>query len=214
MFNIYQKQKINKKAGFTLVELLVTISIFVILTGVVLFNSNSFDSTVLLNNFGYDIALTIKQAQSFGVNVREDNTGNFSSSTGVYFNTNIGPNENGSLTNFILYTDINGDKKYADGNVNICPTGDTSNLECIQKYSMRNGTHIESICAGNDNNDCDSNIKKLSIIFTRPSLEANIFINDESQQRKAYAKITLAASNGASTSVIVTSAGQIYVKNK
>ena len=79
MFNIYQKQKINKKAGFTLVELLVTISIFVILTGVVLFNSNSFDSTVLLNNFGYDIALTIKQAQSFGVNVREDNTGNFSS---------------------------------------------------------------------------------------------------------------------------------------
>ena len=63
MFKLLKKQKINNhKSGFTLVELLVTITIFVILTGVVLVNSNSFDNSVLLNNFAYDVALTIKEA--------------------------------------------------------------------------------------------------------------------------------------------------------
>ncbi len=216
MLSFYKKQKINKKTGFTLVELLVTITIFVILSGVVLINSNSFDSTVLLNNFSYDIALTIKQAQSYGVNVREDNSGNFSSSTGVYFNTKIDQSGYGSLMNFILFTDIDNDKIYKNQNVNVCVMGGIGNLECIQKYSMRNGTHIDSICAGKDDSTCDNNITALSIIFTRPSLAANIYIDNEPQQipdnRKNYAKITLAASSGATTSVVVTSAGQIYVK--
>ena len=66
---MFKKAKIkenNLKKGFTLVELLVTIVIFVIITGVVLVNSNKFDSSVLLHNFTYDVALTIKQAQTYG----------------------------------------------------------------------------------------------------------------------------------------------------
>jgi len=207
-------KKINRKSGFTLVELLVTIVIFVILTGVVLVNSNSFDNSVLLNNLGYDVALTIKQAQSFGVNVKEDNSGVFSSSYGVYFNTDTG--DSGSLTNFVLFSDINGDKVYFEKDVSVCPTGADEDLECIQKYSMRNGTRITSICAVDKdsiNNECVEKAA-LSVIFTRPSLEAKIYGDEPNSSKNPaqYAKITLSSSNNSTTSVVVTSAGQVYVK--
>ena len=114
--------------------------------------------------------------------------------------------------NFILFTDIDNDKIYKNQNVNVCVMGGIGNLECIQKYSMRNGTHIDSICAGKDDSTCDNNITALSIIFTRPSLAANIYIDNEPQQipdnRKNYAKITLAASSGATTSVVALTEDQ------
>ena len=67
----------RKKAnsGFTLVELLITISIFVILTGVVLFSQSKFNGSILLTNLAYDTAVTLRQAQTYGINIKEFNTG-------------------------------------------------------------------------------------------------------------------------------------------
>jgi hypothetical protein len=192
---------------------------FVIITGVVLINSNKFDSTVLLNNFAYDVALTIRQAQSYGVNVKENISGLFGLAYGVYFDVGTG----GSRTNFVLFQDIgNGgsgspDKVYNNGSdsVNSCPT---SSIECMQKFSMTKGTYIKSICAGTNESDCDNNpVNKLSILFQRPSLKANVYINDvytgnDASDLKPYAKIVLAALNGATSTIVVTSVGQIYVR--
>ncbi len=218
------KEKINMKnslnkmnGGFTLIELLVTITIFVIITGVVLVNSNKFDSTELLNNFTYDTALTIKQAQSYGVNVRENSLGSFDTSLsgyGVYFN--IDPTSGGSRTNFVLFNDISGnggmgspDKIY-NGSITSCPT---DSLECVQKYTIKKGLYIKSICAGANESACDSTVVKLSILFYRPNLGANIYMNNDSAHPQSYAKIILSSVNGGATSsVVVTSAGQIYVK--
>ena len=49
------KFKKDKKNGFTLVELLVTITIFVILTGVVLFSQSRFNSTIFLTNLAFTL---------------------------------------------------------------------------------------------------------------------------------------------------------------
>src|SRR3989338_6906440 len=69
--------------GFTLVELLVTLSLFVVLTTIVLFSQQKFNGSILLTNLAYDVALTIRQAQTFGVNVRE----NVNASSGEEFKT-------------------------------------------------------------------------------------------------------------------------------
>jgi len=206
MFKIFKKQN-NKNYGFTLVELLVTISMFVIITGVVLVNSNKFDNTVLLHNFAYDVALTIKQAQSYGVNVSENISGTFNSAGeayGVYFDLTQ------SKTNFVLFNDTNLSRKY-DNSITICLSGDP---ECIQKYSMTKGTYIKSICTGTSDVDCNP-ASRLSLLFQRPNLNALIYtIGDDSSLSvaQAYAKIVLSASDQATSSVIVTSIGQIYVK--
>ena len=206
-----KKQKNNKKSGFTLVELLITISIFVVITGVVLVNSNDFDNTILLHNFTYDVALTIEQAQTYGVNAKENSLGNFNTAYGVYFNTAE------STTNFILFNDLpdsngNVDYKYTNyyGNDNLsCSTSDT---ECIQKYSMTRGTFIKSMCAAGKDNNCDP-VSELSILFQRPNLDALIYTFDSGRATSTYARIVLSAVNGATSTVVVTSAGQIYTQN-
>jgi len=203
-----KKQKYNLKKGFTLIELLITIVIFVILTGVVLLNSNTFDNTILLNNLSYDIALTIKEAQSYGVNVAENSQGLFNTKTqayGVYFNLDK------NNTNFILFNDLDSNHKYEDGDITNCLA---SNSECIQKYTMRNGTHISGICVGSSESDCEihNGITELSILFYRPNLNAVIHTFPETIPPPTYAKITLSAANTATSSIVITSIGQIYVK--
>ena len=209
MYKESKKYKNSLKAGFTLVELLITISMFVIITGVVLVNSKSFDNSVLLHNFAYDVALTIKQAQSYGVNVKENISGSFDSPYGVYFDKS----STGSKTNFVLFNDYlttPSDKASSTASVTTC----SIDSECIQKYSMKKGTSILSLCAGTESS-CDE-IDRLSILFKRPSLEAWIYSFSSADgtisSRKDYAKIVLQAESGATSSVVVTSIGQIYIK--
>lgn len=204
-------QKTNRrlKSGFTLVELLITIVIFVIVTGVVLVNQNKFDSTILLNNFSYDVALSIKQAQTYGANVREGVSGSFQDAYGVYFN--IG--DPSGRTNFILFNDVSGsipgsdpDKKY-NGSLTTCPV---SNVECIQRYTMRRGMNISSMCAGTE--DVCTLTNELSILFKRPDLTAKIYMNENLEGPKQYAKITLSSSEGVFSDIVITEVGQIYIK--
>ena len=211
--NLFFKNNKNRKAlkkGFTLIELLITITMFVMITGIVLFNSNSFDSSVLLHNFAYDVALTIKQAQSYGVNVKENSIGIFDYDYGVYFDTVTADYR----THFILFNDVppvNGvaDKYYTNSaSVSSCPT---DNPECIQKYTIKNGSFIKSVCAGDDADHC-TQVNQLSILFHRPNLGAEIYTNNQSINPQLYANIILSAKNGATTTIVVTKVGQIYIK--
>lgn len=201
------KNKKNYKKGFTLVELLVTISMFVVITGVVLVNSNSFDNSVLLRNFTYDVALTIKQAQTYGVNVNENSQGDFTKAYGVYFDTTE------SNTNFVIFNDFQNDTSNTTNKTDSVIKCDIDS-ECIKKYSMNKGTHIKNICVSDKSEECSKDVSKLSIIFARPSLEAKMysFDNDIASAPYKYVKITLQSGDGATSSVIITSVGQIYVK--
>jgi prepilin-type N-terminal cleavage/methylation domain-containing protein len=203
------KSKYN--TGFTLIELLVTIVIFVILTGVVLFNQKGFDNTVLLNNLTYDIALTIRQAQTFGVNTRESasSTGYVFPPYGIFLNID---NENGGNDkNIILFSDTTPNSTFNDETSLSCPANDA---ECVQRYSIKRGSYIKQICVpGGISEDCG--VKKLTIMFKRPKPDALIYKENEKNPASALgqAKITISSADGsAESSVVVTSIGQIYVQ--
>ena len=91
--------------GFTLIELLVTISIFIIVTSVAVFNNNQFNSSILLTDLGYQIALSVRQAQVYGITVKApascvvgSSSCSFTSGYGIDFNIN-------SKTSYILFED-------------------------------------------------------------------------------------------------------------
>jgi prepilin-type N-terminal cleavage/methylation domain-containing protein len=197
------KKRISNNGGFTLVELLVTIVIFVILTGIVLFNQNSFNNGILLKNLAYDIALNIKQVQNYGIAVKEFQgiaTSTFSS-YGIYFDL-------ANNKNFILFADVNSDSQFSG--VTNCPVGDP---ECIQRYSISRGSFISNICTDLDPL-CPINKRAstLTVLFKRPNPNALIYF-DNSITPSPNARIIISSANNATTSVIVTNAGQIYVGN-
>ncbi len=210
-FLIKNKNTAYKK-GFTLVELLITIVIFVMLTGVVLFNQNKFDSTILLKNLAYDIALTIRQAQTYGVNVRESQqTGTFSS-YGVFLNLN---EDNKKI---IFFSDIKGngegdeDGKFSDSDM----TCSSNNIEseCMQKYSLKRGNYISRACAGDSAGSCLDVDGVLTLLFKRPNPDAYIYKDDDNVSKK-YSEIEISSGdNSSKISVVVTGVGQIYVKKQ
>ncbi|MBI2004934.1 prepilin-type N-terminal cleavage/methylation domain-containing protein [Patescibacteria group bacterium] len=55
--------------GFTLVELLVVVSIMLIITSTLLLQQRKFNSATLMRTLAYNIALSIRQAQVYGTSV-------------------------------------------------------------------------------------------------------------------------------------------------
>ncbi len=194
-----RRKGIQKNSGFTLIELLVTISIFVILTTIVLFSQKDFDNSILVGNVSYDIALTIKQAQNYGGGVRESpflsaGTTNFTSSYGVYMTK--------GAKNFTLFSDTNPVNNDFDGT---CAVGAD---ECLTKYAINRGLSISKVCVGTAASCVE--VTKLVILFSNQKLDAKIF-GDGGATPQSYAKITVSSPKGATSSIIVSNIGQIYV---
>lgn len=212
---------IKKSGGFTIVELLVTISIFVVLTGIVLFNQSKFNSTILLTNLAYDTALTIRLAQNYGLNIREsDNTSIVDPKYkflpyGVHFETEA------NNKSFLLFADLtyNGE---ADPGYGVFPTdADSSTCDavdgCVNRYSIRRGNIIKYICAealAMGTSTCTGTpLPSIDITFIRPNPDAYIRYASGSSDPVQYKVVTIVigGADGSTRKVIVRSNGLIEV---
>lgn len=89
--NIYSKSKNTLKfsLGFSLVEMMVSISILVLVMTVILARQDAFDNAVLLRNQAYSIALEAREVQLYSVSVTGEGS-NFRSTFGLHFDTTDG----------------------------------------------------------------------------------------------------------------------------
>lgn len=94
--------------GFSLVELLVVVSIFLVITSVVLFNQNKFSSDISISNVAYSIALEIRQAQVSGILVGQG-LDDFNKAFGVHFMI-----KNDQIV-FKNFKDFNDNTRYDEG---------------------------------------------------------------------------------------------------
>ena len=224
MFFISQNKKsltCGTTKGFTLAELLVSIGIMIVITSTVLFNQSSYTSAISLTNLANDISLTIRQAQIYGVSVKQLQAGSndFSSAYGVEFNTSSTGDPTGG--SYIFFADRGVSKNgYYDGTWD-CPVGGAS--ECLQKIMTTSGNTISQLCIlrTNDNGVCSGNpamlVNMIAITFLRPSNTANIvFFNNGGQVPNPSniqgAQITVSSPTGLTHSVVVYTTGQISVK--
>jgi prepilin-type N-terminal cleavage/methylation domain-containing protein len=140
------------RRGFTLVEMVVTVAIFAILSTIVIARNASFDNEVLLNNLAYDIALSIRQAQQYGINVRVAQ-GQFDSPYGIHFEADS--------STYVMFVDSNDNGAY-DGQ---------ASGELLEVFTLGRGATIRAICdleAGTCSED------ELDIVFRRPEPDAII----------------------------------------
>lgn len=168
------KRGFRPSRGFTLIEMMVSLVIFAAISGVVLLNYNGFNSRILLSNLTYDIALSIRQSQVFGIGVRE-----YASETPPFGIFLIEDSTDGSTNHYVFYSDLGnpGDNAYAD------PTGtNCSNPECLDRYVLQKGNKVSSFCIWNGASSICSpdlpgpeSLDSLSILFRRPNPDARFF---------------------------------------
>lgn len=202
----------ERERGFTLIELLVVVSILVVITGLMLISNNKFGGKILLENLAYDIALTARQAQVYGISVRQFEGGSentFNLGYGVYFSTSDEDDRQ-----YILFGDVNRDGLWqADEDVDL--------------YTIERGYEIEKICvpAGVNAEDCQADANsKVHIIFRRPEPDACISVGNTSSVQygsedddltcngEDSARIVLISPRGDLASVVIESSGQIHVE--
>jgi prepilin-type N-terminal cleavage/methylation domain-containing protein len=216
--SFFKEQNRSLRAGFTLIELMVTLSIFVIITAVVLFSQSQFNGSILLTNLAYDVGLTIRQAQSFGTSGKYSDSfqlvgGLIKPTYGVHLET-------GNNSKYmVLFADLNNDGKLtidasAPGNKISDSDFCKKNSECLEKYVVRRNNKIFKICDSIINTGSQNcSYTSADISFVRPDPTAKISKVSVSGVSNTGVEIVVSTGDGLSTrSVIVETIGQIYVK--
>lgn len=187
-------------AGFTVIEMVVVFAIMIVITALILFRHGQFNSSTLLRTLGYSVALSIRQAQVYGVAVRESTLGSsqFAAGYGIEFTTS-NPNQ------YYLFADLNQNGRRDSG-------------EDLPVYTIAQGYRVSRLCgnliAGTEN----CSLTSLTIYFQRPNPEA-CFASDVSPGACAPtgtlvydgASVQLQTSSGTTRSVLISLTGQIIV---
>jgi prepilin-type N-terminal cleavage/methylation domain-containing protein len=162
----FKKTKKNLQAGFSLLEMVMVLAIFGLLTAVVTYNYGAFNNQITLTNLAYEIAMQVREAQVYSLGVRGSNN-TFDSRYGVYFKAGQG--------SFISFVDkeIGGT---ADG---VCDnsTGSgcdacTGQTECQRIISLPRNMTIERFLNSSNGNPITGPV---FITFKRPDTEAILY---------------------------------------
>lgn len=230
-----QRLKVNspRSGGFALLELLVAVTLFGIIAAMVLLAYSRIGEQLFITTLAYEVALSLRQAQSYGVSVREFRGGGaetFAAAYGLRFKSD-------SDKQFVLFADgkTGGHRLQYDGEDDASGCLSVSGSECVSIFLIERGNRILKFCGvllldgGRDAPDeqkqeeCNaastppSNpsaaISFLDVLFLRPNPDA-IIRTDRSGSGERYkaARVYLVSPRGERRVVEVVNTGQISIK--
>ncbi|MBX4211123.1 prepilin-type N-terminal cleavage/methylation domain-containing protein [Candidatus Parcubacteria bacterium] len=213
---MYKKKlaRTSLSAGFTMLELAAVLAIMTILMSVFYFNFRAYNSNSLVTNLAYEIALNIREAQTYGLDVKVIGPGlGFDTGYGVYFKAS-------TPTSYIFFTDRNKNAQYDATPID----------EQLKTVNLTIGSKIYAICVTHNNSDkCStdqglgSKITDMTISFLRPNPDAIVRHNrltdvqpqkptDKDQYSSAKIIISSADESRKKT-IVVTGTGQVSIPN-
>ncbi len=185
------------RRGFTLIELMVVLFVSALISTVILANFGDFTSQTEFDNEALNIALTVREAQAYGIGSREI-SGKFGVAYGVIFKKST-PNS------FTLDTFGTGSGGYYS-QFDITPE---------KTIKIKDGFKISKLCLISQNSTY-CNYLGVATVFKRPNPNANIYLLWSNGNfilvNFSGVKITLKRiSDGTIKTINITNTGQIYV---
>lgn len=184
---------------------MVSVSIFAFMTTFLLAKYGNFNQSIFLTNLAYDVAIAVRSAQAYGLNVRDQagtGGGEFGISYGVYLEADSTGSSAGSKK-FILFSEPKDDTKtYTTG-------GNSSDTE-IQRFDIKRNMFVSEIRLSNNCSGGVTSVSNVSVVFTRPDPSASIKSGSNVYN---CAQIVLQSPDETKMSVIVRKTGQISVEN-
>lgn len=208
---------------------MVVLVIITFITLVVLTSQSNFNKSLILANTAYDVALTFRTAEIFGLGSRVSDTA-----------SNVGYGLHFTMTNtsqFTLFIDAdpvntvnNGpDKCHSTGSIDpnetnqnvISPDAKAGNCvyngavdQNVQTYTLGNKITINRLCAGGKCSDQAQGPQTVDIVFSRPNPMPAISVDGVYSKvaNISAACIELVSPDGQNTrAVTITSSGQVTV---
>ncbi len=198
---------------------MVVLTIIVIITVVVLTSHSSFNKTLILANTAYDIALSLRSAETYGLGSRAVGT-TVNAGYGLHF-------QSGTPGSFTLFADT-----YPSPSVSsVChpindvsaPNAQSGNCsyesgqgEKVTSYALGNGITISDFCAYSTSSwSCayalGGGLSSLDIVFARPNPEPFISVNGSYSASfpATSACLTVSSPQGGAHYISVSASGQI-----
>lgn len=190
--------KISRISGFTLTEIIIVITIIITITSLILANYSRFSDNTSLKNAVQDIALSVREAQAYGLAVKEFKTAggqSFFPGYGVYFQRNF-------PDSYIFFADINKNKLY-DGE-----------SELVEKVLIKTSSRIFDLCANKKTfpSAAICGLQNLTIIYFRPDPRVTLNNNaycDGSPNCYADAEVVVKSPKGLEQTIYLWASGQI-----
>lgn len=178
------------KAGFTLVELIVTMTVLLIITTISLAKYPEFNQRVALKKTVQEVALVVRQAQAYGLGVKEYVPG-----SGIYpgYGVNFDLSE---PAKFRLFADLNDNRVY-----------DSESGELIELFEIKDGSKIVRLCQ-NSGANCSMSI--LDVVYYRPS--PVVYITADGIINLSNADVIFKSPNGRAKTIKIWQSGQISVQ--
>lgn len=174
--------KLTNSRGFSLIELLVAVSIMILITTVVLFKQAKFSSDILISNMAYAIALSIREAEVLGISSKGSSANTptpFKVGYGVHFNPFLASDNPNSFLNFIDQPRPDTDAPGEDTRFNYVYTKTLP--EAPTSVFLNQGQKIRSYCAHSSTLNewkcwpTQSDLA-MNIVFVKPNPDAHITI--------------------------------------
>ncbi len=195
----------NCNKGMSYVELIVVLSIFSVMSSIMIFNYKDFQAKVDIKNLASDIALKIVEAQKSSLSGKLPPSLQYNMisspsiwkpSYGIYINR-VSDNKS-----FIYFTDVNPiDNLYTNSNCS---------GECLDKITITKGNYISSLDVfyqGGTN----ASLNDLTITFSRPNSGAVIKSSASFIFPISYIQITIASPQAVTAKIKLYLSGRVQV---
>mgnify|MGYP001571696648 CR=1 FL=1 len=200
---IKKNKPLKRNKGMSYVEIIVVLSIFSVLSSVVIYNYSQFQAKVDIKSLASDIALKVIEAQKSALSGLLPQSGiplNWKPAYGVYFN--IGSNPVTDNKSFVYFVDLDQDTFF---------DGSACTLECLNKVSITAGNTISNLTVFYQNGQSAS-LNDLTVSFTRPNSGATIKSSTNFTSDISYVEIKVLSPKLPSATIRVYPSGRIQVK--
>lgn len=207
MFLHIKNNKSEKvKKGFSLIELIMVVAIFLIISSIILSKQSKFSSDILITNVAYQVALSIREAQIYGIGSKQRLDAGSFVKLGYGVNIKGGGTLSSKATSYDFFAD------QTDSGVEYqYDAGDT----IIENAFLPQGQKIRNICGKNTSGwSCWEEAGTITpfdmnIVFVRPNPEPHIE-NGSAEYTEAIIVVESAIGDKCRT-IRVTKTGQISV---
>ena len=166
-----------------------------VLSTVVLSANTQFGNRVILQNLAHEMALTVREAQVYGIAVRRFSGSNFDVGYGMYF----APSADESQAVYQLFGDVIANGIYDPG-------------ETVRTMTLASGYRIVDVCARNASSSIETcGLPEVHIIFYRPEPDA-IVRRAAGPVSDDRARVIIESPRGTRAEVLIEASGQISVQ--